>query len=64
MAYISSEGNNAIIYLTYAFLLGSGILIAWRFSKKETFLSSNGSQRAVPLILNFLASGKYYKMNC
>lgn len=57
MAQLSSQGNNAIVYLSYAFMLATGLFIAWKYSKKETFLSSNGSQRAIPLALNFFASG-------
>ncbi|CCE85550.1 Piso0_005156 [Millerozyma farinosa CBS 7064] len=56
MSQLSSQGNNAIIYLTYIFLLATGIFIAIKFSKPNTFLSSNGTQRAIPLSLNFIAS--------
>lgn len=57
MAQLSSQGNNAIIYLTYAFLLATGIFIAWKYTKANSFLSSNGTQRGIPLALNFIASG-------
>lgn len=58
MAQLSSQGSNAIIYLTYAFLLATGLAIAYRFYKADSFLSHNGSQRGIPLALNFIASGK------
>lgn len=54
---LSSQGNNAIVYLTYAFLLATGCYLAIRFTSKESFLASNGSQRTFPLVLNFVASG-------
>ncbi|KAK6197386.1 putative urea/polyamine transporter [Scheffersomyces amazonensis] len=56
MAQLSSQGSNAIIYLTYAFLLFTGIFLAWKFTNKTQFLSSNGTQRGIPLALNFIAS--------
>lgn len=59
MAQLSSQGNNAIIYLTYIALLASGIFLAWKFAKKENFLSSNGTQKGLPLAVNFIASGMY-----
>lgn len=63
MAQLSSQGNNAIIYLTYAFLLATGVFIALKYSKANSFLSSNGTQKGIPLALNFIASGMYlYKL--
>lgn len=56
MAQLSSEGNNAIIYLTYAFLLATGLFLAFKFSNSDTFISSNGTQKTLPLMLNFIAS--------
>lgn len=56
MSQLSSQGNNAIIYLTYAFLLATGLFIAFKYSNSLSFLSSNGTQRGVPLALNFIAS--------
>ncbi|KAM9899383.1 hypothetical protein OXX79_005757 [Metschnikowia pulcherrima] len=56
MAQLSSQGNNAIIYLTYIALLASGLFLAWKYAKKENFLSSNGTQRGIPLAINFIAS--------
>lgn len=60
MAQLSSQGNNAIIYLTYAFLLATGLLLAWKFGNKNNFLASNGTQTGIPLAINFIASGTYY----
>ncbi|KAK6457097.1 urea transport protein [Scheffersomyces xylosifermentans] len=56
MSQLSSQGNNAIIYLTYAFLLFTGLYLAWKFSSEKSFLSSNGTQKGLPLALNFIAS--------
>lgn len=56
---LSNPGNNAIIWLSYAFLLATGLFLAWKFSNKDSFLSSNGTQRGIPLALNFIASGMY-----
>ncbi|CCG21944.1 Dur3 urea transporter [Candida orthopsilosis Co 90-125] len=56
MAQLSSQGNNAIIYLTYIFMLATGLFLAWKFASKTDFLSSNGTQRGIPLALNFIAS--------
>lgn len=57
---LSSQGNNAIIYLSYAFLLATGVFIAIKFNQKNSFLSSNGTQKGLPLALNFIASGMYF----
>lgn len=59
MAQLSSQGSNAIIYLTYAFLLATGLFLAWKFANKNNFLSSNGTQSGLPLAVNFIASGMY-----
>ncbi|KAI9835668.1 MAG: hypothetical protein M1838_005229 [Thelocarpon superellum] len=54
----SSQASNAIIYLTYGAFLVTGLYIAWRLrhQSKAQFLSSNGTQKALPLALNFIAS--------
>lgn len=57
MSKISSEGNNAIIYMSYVFLLFTGLFLAWKFGNNSNFLSSNGTQRGLPLAVNFIASG-------
>lgn len=64
MGQLSSAGSNAIIYLTYAFLLGTGIFLALKYASKTDFLSSNGTQRGIPLALNFIASGMYNNIGC
>ncbi|POR32903.1 Urea transporter [Tolypocladium paradoxum] len=58
MGQPSFAASNAIIYLTYgAFLvLGTGIAWTLRGQSKAEFLSSNGTQSAFPLALNFVAS--------
>ncbi|KAF5138399.1 hypothetical protein E5D57_002185 [Metarhizium anisopliae] len=60
MGQPSFPASNAIIYLTYgAFLvLGTGIAWTMRNQSKQDFLSSNGTQSAFPLALNFIASGE------
>ncbi|KAK7628371.1 urea transporter [Phyllosticta citricarpa] len=59
MGVPSFEASNAIIYLTYGALLLSGVAVAWRLrhQTKEDYLSSNRTQKAIPLALNFIASG-------
>lgn len=61
MAQLSSQGNNAIIYLTYIALLASGLFLAWKFASNNNFLSSNGTQRGLPLAVNFIASGMFIR---
>lgn len=56
MAQLSFQANHAIIWCTYGFLLITGCLLAWRFGSQKQFLSSNGTQRGIPLALNFIAS--------
>ncbi|ODV83097.1 hypothetical protein CANARDRAFT_30325 [[Candida] arabinofermentans NRRL YB-2248] len=56
---LSTQASNAIIYLTYGFMLISGIAIALYKNKnsKDEFLASNGTRTGIPLALNFIASG-------
>uniref|UniRef100_A0A8H7TV01 Urea transporter n=1 Tax=Bionectria ochroleuca TaxID=29856 RepID=A0A8H7TV01_BIOOC len=58
MGQPSFEASNAIIYLTYGAFLVLGTAIAWKLRSqvKTDFLSSNGTQTAWPLALNFIAS--------
>jgi len=58
MGSLSFQASNSIIYLTYGALLISGTLIGWFCRDKKNFLSSNGTQRGVPLAFNFVASGE------
>ncbi|AET41062.1 uncharacterized protein Ecym_7216 [Eremothecium cymbalariae DBVPG len=57
MGSLSSVASNAIIWPTYIVMLVSASAIAYWKHDSKTFLSANGSQRAVPLALNFIASG-------
>lgn len=59
MSLLSSQGYNAIIYMTYVFLLATGLFLAWKFARKDNFLSGNGTQSGLPLAFNFIASGMY-----
>lgn len=56
MGQLSFAGNHAIIWCTYGFLLITGCFLAWRYGSKGLFLSNNGTQRGLPLALNFIAS--------
>ncbi|KAF1982857.1 hypothetical protein K402DRAFT_339522 [Aulographum hederae CBS 113979] len=58
MGVPSTQASNAIIYLTYGAFLVTGLYIAWRLrtQSKGDFLSSNRTQKAIPLALNFIAS--------
>ncbi|KAK6353416.1 hypothetical protein TWF696_005381 [Orbilia brochopaga] len=60
MGQPSKQASNAIIYLTYALFLAMGLGFAWKYrnQSKAQFLSSNRTQRAIPLALNFIASGE------
>ncbi|KAJ4413354.1 hypothetical protein N0V91_000329 [Didymella pomorum] len=54
----SQPASNAIIYLTLGAFLVLGCFIAWRLrhQSKTEWLSSNRTQKGVPLALNFIAS--------
>lgn len=57
---LSFAASNAIIYVTYGILLITGCCIALyhaKFSTTKEFLSANGTRTAIPLSLNFIASG-------
>ncbi|KAF2241731.1 hypothetical protein BU26DRAFT_440245 [Trematosphaeria pertusa] len=60
MGVPSTQASNAIIYLTYGAFLVVGCYIAWRLrhQSKTEWLSSNKSQKGIPLALNFIASGE------
>ncbi|OAL65596.1 hypothetical protein A7C99_2693 [Trichophyton rubrum] len=64
MGQPSFQASNALIYLTYGSFLVVGLYIAWRLRNqtKGEFLSSNGTQKAIPLALNFIASGSYQRI--
>lgn len=55
---LSATAGNAITYVSYMVMLISGVAIAfWGKNSKSSFLSANGTQKAIPLALNFLATG-------
>ncbi|KAF1841346.1 uncharacterized protein K460DRAFT_292639 [Cucurbitaria berberidis CBS 394.84] len=58
MGVPSTPASNAIIYLTYGAFLVVGCYIAWRLrhQSKTEWLSSNRTQKGVPLALNFIAA--------
>jgi len=60
MGQPSFEASNALIYLSYgAFLvLGTGIAWKMRNQSKGEYLSGNRTQTALPIALNFIASGE------
>ncbi|KAL8759560.1 MAG: hypothetical protein Q9199_000683 [Rusavskia elegans] len=59
MGQPSYQASNALIYLTYGAFLVTGVWIAWlwRGQSKKDFLANNRTQKAIPLALNFIASG-------
>ncbi|CZS98216.1 uncharacterized protein RAG0_07025 [Rhynchosporium agropyri] len=58
MGQPSTQASNAVVYLSYGAFLVFGCYIAWRLrhQSKADYLSSNRTQTAVPLALNFIAS--------
>ncbi|KAK4133397.1 hypothetical protein BT67DRAFT_382581 [Trichocladium antarcticum] len=60
MGQPSFAASNAIVYLTYGAFLVVGTGVAWKFrsQSKGEFLAGNRTQTAVPLALNFIASGE------
>lgn len=55
---LSNLASNAIVFVTYGLMLVMGVGLAlWKKSDKHSFLNSNGTQKALPLSLNFIASG-------
>ncbi|KAI1176356.1 hypothetical protein F4777DRAFT_546726 [Nemania sp. FL0916] len=58
MGQPSFAASNAIIYVTYGAFLLLGTGLAWRMrnQSKTDFLASNGTQKALPLALNFIAA--------
>ncbi|KAF8470126.1 hypothetical protein BDZ91DRAFT_694034 [Kalaharituber pfeilii] len=59
MGQPSEPASNALIFCTYALFLVMGCYLAWRFrhQSKQEFLSTNRTQSAIPLALNFVSSG-------
>ncbi|KAM5347061.1 hypothetical protein ACJ41O_010066 [Fusarium nematophilum] len=58
MGQPSYAASNAVIYVTYGLFFFMGTGIAWRMrnQSKADFLAGNGTQTALPLALNFIAS--------
>ncbi|CEP63313.1 uncharacterized protein LALA0_S07e07294g [Lachancea lanzarotensis] len=56
MGELSNKAANAILWPTYVVVLVSACLVAYWFRDSKTFLSANGTQKAIPLAFNFLAS--------
>ncbi|KAF2146211.1 uncharacterized protein K452DRAFT_219750 [Aplosporella prunicola CBS 121167] len=56
----SFAASNAVIYLTYGAFLATGLFVAWKLRRqtRSDYLSSNRTQKAIPLALNFIASGE------
>lgn len=65
--YISAPASNAIIYCTLCFFLVMGVVVGYLHMRKqkkqnqgsEGFLSANNTKTALPLAINFVASGEY-----
>lgn len=49
--------SHAIVWTTYMVLLVSASALAYWKRDSKTFLSANGTQKAIPLAFNFVASG-------
>ncbi|KAK4611880.1 hypothetical protein CLAFUW4_13429 [Fulvia fulva] len=60
MGQPSQPASNALLYCTYAAFLVFGLAIAYRLrgQSKTEWLSANRTQKAIPLALNFIASGE------
>ncbi|CUS14488.1 unnamed protein product [Tuber aestivum] len=54
------SASNGLIYTTYAIFLIIGLSLAWRYrgQSKLEFIHSNRTQTAIPVALNFIASGE------
>lgn len=57
MGSLSFQASNGIIWPTYVVLLLSASAVAYWKRDSKTFLSANGTQKALPLAFNFVASG-------
>lgn len=57
MGSLSFQASNGIIWPTYVLLLLSASAVAYWKRDSKTFLSANGTQKALPLAFNFVASG-------
>lgn len=57
MGHLSDKAAHAIIWPTYGLLLITASMVAYWKRDSKTFLSANGTQKALPLAFNFVASG-------
>ncbi|CCD24262.1 uncharacterized protein NDAI_0C06030 [Naumovozyma dairenensis CBS 421] len=57
MGSLSQLTSNAIIWPTYMILLITASIVAYWKRDSKAFLSANGTQKALPLAFNFVASG-------
>ena len=57
MGHLSIPAAHAIIWPTYGVLLITASMVAYWKRDSKTFLSANGTQKAIPLAFNFVASG-------
>ncbi|CCE62021.1 hypothetical protein TPHA_0B03510 [Tetrapisispora phaffii CBS 4417] len=57
MGSLSFTAAHAIIWPTYGVLLVSATAVAYYYRNSKTFLNANGTQSAIPLAFNFVASG-------
>lgn len=57
MGHLSFPAANGILWPTYIILLVSASAVAYYKRDQKTFLSANGTQKAIPLAFNFVASG-------
>ncbi|KAF8430076.1 hypothetical protein EV426DRAFT_526560 [Tirmania nivea] len=62
MGMPSVPASNALIYCTYMLFLVMGCSLAWRYrhQTKSEFISTNRTQSAIPLALNFISSGQCF----
>lgn len=59
--HISHPASNAIIYCTLCFFLVMGLVVGFIHMRKHKggFLAANNTRTAIPLAINFVASGEY-----
>ncbi|KAG7106282.1 Urea active transporter like protein [Verticillium longisporum] len=59
MVQPSTQASNAVIFVTYSLflLMGLGMAYRYRHDLKGGFLSGNRTRTAIPVALNFIASG-------
>ncbi|EEY15887.1 hypothetical protein VDGD_02455 [Verticillium dahliae] len=60
MVQPSTQASNAVIFVTYSLflLMGLGMAYRYRHDLKGGFLSGNRTRTAIPVALNFIASGE------